>query len=134
MWSSKNHNAKIIPPERRMSLDVRQCPQMSLNVLIKEKKDGNNLVKWWIIRIFMSSINNRKIPDNMFQPRPYGKAELALLYHPLSTPETAMKTLYRWMKGCPLLMAELEAMHYNPKRRTFLKPEVEAIVRHLGEP
>jgi len=25
-------------------------------------------------------------------------------------------------------------MHYNPKRRTFLKPEVEAIVRHLGEP
>jgi len=70
----------------------------------------------------------------MFQPRPYGKAELALLYHPLSTPETAMKTLYRWMKGCPLLMAELEAMHYNPKRRTFLKPEVEAIVRHLGEP
>jgi hypothetical protein len=70
----------------------------------------------------------------MFSIRPYGKAELALLYQPSSSPETAMKTLYRWIKGCPLLLSELEAMHYNPRRRTFLKPEVEAIVRHLGEP
>ena len=70
----------------------------------------------------------------MFQSRTYGKAELALLYQPCSSPETAMKTFYRWMKGCPMLMAELESLHYHPKRRTFLKPEVEAIVRHLGEP
>ena len=70
----------------------------------------------------------------MFQIRPYGKAELALLYHPHSTPETAMKTLYRWIKGCPQLVAELEVLHYNPRRHTFLRPEVEAIVRHLGEP
>ena len=70
----------------------------------------------------------------MFQIRPYGKAELALLYQPCSTPETAQKTLYRWMKGCPLLMQELHSMHYNPKRRTFLKPEVEAIIKYLGEP
>ena len=28
-------NAKILPPESAMSLNVRQCPQMSLNVLIK---------------------------------------------------------------------------------------------------
>ena len=70
----------------------------------------------------------------MLEMRSYGKAELALLYHPCGTPKTAMKTLYRWIKGCPLLMAELESLHYNPKRRTFLKPEVEAIVRHLGEP
>ena len=27
----------------------------------------------------------------MFQPRPYGKAELALLYQPCSSPETAVK-------------------------------------------
>jgi hypothetical protein len=70
----------------------------------------------------------------MFSIRPYGKAELALLYQPSSSPETAMKTLYRWIKGCPMLMQELEAMNYQPRRRTFLKPEVEAIVRHLGEP
>lgn len=70
----------------------------------------------------------------MFQIRSYGKAELALLYHPYNTPETAMKTLYRWIKGCPLLVRELESLNYNPKRRTFLRPEVEAIVKHLGEP
>ena len=70
----------------------------------------------------------------MFTVRSYGKAELALLYQPCSTPDTAMKTLYRWIKGCPLLMQELRSLNYNPKRRTFLKPEVEAIVRHLGEP
>ena len=70
----------------------------------------------------------------MFQIRSYGKDELALLYHPYNTPETAMKTLYRWIKGCPLLVRELESLNYNPKRRTFLRPEVEAIVKHLGEP
>ena len=70
----------------------------------------------------------------MFQLRPYGKAELALLYHPYSTPDTAMKTLYRWIKGCSPLMAELSSMNYKPKRHTFLKHEVEAIVKHLGEP
>ena len=70
----------------------------------------------------------------MFQHRPYGKAELALLYQPYSTPETAVKTLNRWIKGCPQLVSELESLNYYPKRRTFLRPEVEAIVRHLGEP
>ena len=70
----------------------------------------------------------------MFQPRPYGKAELALLYQPCSSPETAVKTLNRWIKGCPMLVSELHTLNYNPKRRTFLRPEVEAIVRHLGEP
>ena len=36
-----------------MSLDGRQCPRMSLNVLIKVKKDRNYLVEWWIFRIFV---------------------------------------------------------------------------------
>ena len=29
---------------------------------------------------------------------------------------------------------ELDKLHYNARRHTFLRPEVEAIVRHLGEP
>ena len=70
----------------------------------------------------------------MFQPRPYGKAELALLYQPYSSPETAVKTLNRWIKVCTQLVSELHSLNYNPKRRTFLRSEVEAIVRHLGEP
>ena len=70
----------------------------------------------------------------MFTVSSYGKAELALLYQPLSTPESAMKTLYRWINRCPMLVAELKSMNYNARRHTFLKPEVEAIVKHLGEP
>ena len=70
----------------------------------------------------------------MFQIRPYGKAELALLYQPCSTPETAVKTLYRWINGCPMLLSELQSMNYKPRRHSFLKPEVEAIIKHLGEP
>ena len=70
----------------------------------------------------------------MFNLRPYGKAELALLYQPCSTPESAVKTLNRWINGCPLLLEELKSIHYQPRRHTFLKPEVQAIVKHLGEP
>lgn len=71
---------------------------------------------------------------NTFTIRLYGKSELAMLYQPNSTPDTAMKTLYRWIKGCPILLAELKQMGYNIHRRSFLPREVEAIVRHLGEP
>lgn len=70
----------------------------------------------------------------MFISRTYGKAELALLYQPCSSPDSAVKTLNRWISRCLPLSEELRSMHYNPRRHTFLKPEVEAIVRHLGEP
>ena len=70
----------------------------------------------------------------MFDIRPYAKAELALLYSPHVAPDSAIKTLKRWIKGCPLLVEELRALNYNPNRRMFLRSEVEAIVKHLGEP
>ena len=70
----------------------------------------------------------------MFDIRPYAKAELASLYSPNVAPRSAVKTLTRWINGCPLLVEELRALRYQPHRHSFLKPEVEAIVRHLGEP
>ncbi len=70
----------------------------------------------------------------MFQLRSYGKSELAQLYCPGSNAESAMKTLNRWIKGCPLLMEELRTLYYQPRRHTFLPREVEAIIKHLGEP
>ena len=70
----------------------------------------------------------------MFIPRTYGKAELALLYQPHVSQETAVKTLNRWIKGCPPLIEELRTLHYQPRRHTVLRAEVEAIIRHLGEP
>jgi len=66
--------------------------------------------------------------------RSYGKSELALLYQPNCNPASAIRTLNRWINGCPMLMKELSALHYQPRRHTFLPREVEAIVKHLGEP
>ena len=147
-----------------MTGNVLLCPAMSFYVLIKVKKIGICLYLWSLFRIFTSESFTVRAPlvgalltltwmysgthkgcpyrkpyikhhkSKMFIPRIYGKAELALLYQPLSKPETAWKTLYRWINGCPPLMEELKSMNYNPKRRTFLRPEVEAIVRHLGTP
>jgi len=33
-----------------------------------------------------------------------------------------------------MLVEELKELNYHSRRHTFLKPEVEAIVKHLGEP
>lgn len=72
--------------------------------------------------------------DNDFQTRTYTKTELALLYSPHSTPSTALQCLTRWMKQCQPLMAELATMGYNKYRHILFRREVEAIVKHLGEP
>ena len=69
-----------------------------------------------------------------FQLRSYAKAELALLYQPDSMPESAVKTLNRWIKRCPELNEELKRLRYNPHRHTFLKNEVSVITKYLGEP
>ena len=78
--------------------------------------------------------NLQLIIQNMFDIRPYAKAELASLYSPNIAPRSAVKTLVRWINGCPMLVEELRALNYQPHRHSFLKPEVEAIVKHLGEP
>ena len=72
--------------------------------------------------------------DKIFQKRTYSKTELALMYCPHSTPSTALQCLTRWMKQCQPLMAELTTMGYNKYRHILFRREVEAIVRHLGEP
>ena len=64
----------------------------------------------------------------------YTKAELAQLYSPHSESAAALQTLYRWMRRNESLMAELAAVGYNKYRHSFLKQEVEIIVKYLGEP
>ena len=60
-----------------------------------------------------------------FQVRPYAKQELARLYLPGTSAESATKTLNRWIQRCTLLQMELQQMNYNPRRHTLLKNEVE---------
>ena len=69
-----------------------------------------------------------------FELRAYDKVELALLYCPGRSDETAMKTLTRWINQCRQLVQALAAIGYNSRRHRFLRREVEQIVRSLGEP
>lgn len=52
----------------------------------------------------------------------------------LRSPETARRNLYRWMYRCPSIREGLAALGHDKHRKFFLKPEVEVIVRGLGEP
>ena len=72
--------------------------------------------------------------DLPFHCRVYRKSELAQLYFPESDTKTALQGLARWIKPCPELGEALEAVGYEKNRRFFRKPEVELIVKFLGEP
>lgn len=69
-----------------------------------------------------------------FQCRTMKKATLASLYFPDDNVETAKQHLRRWMAYCKPLTEELRSMGYNPSLHSFMKREVEVIVKHLGEP
>ena len=56
------------------------------------------------------------------------------MYSPSSQDNAALQNLYRWMKRNSPLMEELYALGYNKYRHSFLKQEVEVIVKYLGEP
>lgn len=77
---------------------------------------------------------NVEIEEIVFEIRAYDKVELALLYCPGRTAESAGKTLQRWIRQCEALVRDLEDIGYNVHRHRFLRKEVELIVRHLGEP
>lgn len=72
--------------------------------------------------------------EKNFELRAYDKVELALLYCPGRSEETAMKTLTRWINQCRQLVQALETIGYNSRRHRFLRQEVEQIVKYLGEP
>lgn len=69
-----------------------------------------------------------------FQCRTMKKATLASLYFPDDSVEAAKQHLRRWMAYCKPLTEELRGMGYNPSLHSFMKREVEVIIKHLGEP
>ncbi len=69
-----------------------------------------------------------------FKIRSYGRMELASLYSPDLTGMGAYRKLMRWIDRCKDLRQQLDALGYQPDRRTFTPLEVKAIVEALGEP
>ena len=64
----------------------------------------------------------------------YRKNELAMLYFPDLSKESAARNLRRWILHCKGLHENLERIGYDKNRKFFLKKEVKLIVEYLGEP
>jgi hypothetical protein len=71
---------------------------------------------------------------NTFPIRAYTKKELALLFFPDSTPETAVKHLMALIRRNDMLWDELQSASYYPKCKTFTPRQVQSIVDWLGAP
>ena len=67
------------------------------------------------------------LEEKKFEMRAYDKAELALLYCPGRSEETALKTMMRWIRQCEPLMEALDAIGYNCRRHRFLRVLVRSI-------
>ena len=72
--------------------------------------------------------------ESHFEVRVYSKQELALLFFPWASKETATKALRRWIAKCLPLVKALEEIGYDKHRHYFLTIEVKLIVQNLGEP
>ena len=66
--------------------------------------------------------------------RAYTKKELALLYFPDSTPDTAVKRLMTLIRRNDMLRDELQQMGYYSHSKTFSPRQVQAIFDWLGAP
>ncbi len=70
----------------------------------------------------------------LFRPIVMSKSELALLYFPTITPESATNRLMRWIYSCSPLLQELEATGYHRSQKLLTSRQVALIVAHLGVP
>lgn len=75
-----------------------------------------------------------KMNDSGMVVKCYLKSELAGLYFPDLSADSAVRKLMRWIKRCTDLMDELLKLDYRPASHTFSAREVRLIVYYLGEP
>lgn len=68
-----------------------------------------------------------------FTIRAYGLQELAQLYFPNNTPQSASNQLKRWMKKTQLLV-KLAAAGYESGQKILTPLQVRIITEHVGEP
>ena len=63
------------------------------------------------------------------------RSQLAQEYFPDKTPEEAVRSLRRWINGCPELRAALTAgRHKFDRCRDLTVRQVKLIKKYLGEP
>jgi hypothetical protein len=70
----------------------------------------------------------------MFMIRAYGRRELAQLYFPHISPNSAWRCLYQWINLNQDLCRKLRDLGYESQMRIFTPEQVRAISYYLGEP
>ena len=71
---------------------------------------------------------------NDFYVRAYGWQELAILYAPDLTPESAAKRLTAWVNVNPALPQALKVGGWRKGQRVLTPLQVKTIVDYIGEP
>ena len=72
--------------------------------------------------------------EKTFQYRSYGKGELASLYLPNITQQSAVERFNDWIDAAPGLKERLLATGMNPRSRRYTPAQVRLIVEVLEEP
>lgn len=70
----------------------------------------------------------------IFKTRAYGWQELAILYAPDLTPESAAKRLTAWVNVNPALPQALKVVGWRKGQRVLTPLQVQTIVDYIGEP
>ena len=79
--------------------------------------------------------NNTTMKNTDFKIREYGRTELAQMYSPDITPESAWRKLKEWFIFYPGLTDDLIRLGYRPgKQRIFTPAQVRLIIDAIGEP
>lgn len=76
----------------------------------------------------------KKTTSHNFTCRSYTFQELAMLYCPDTSPQTASKTLSKWIRQTLGLREALEAKGWRPQRKLLSPVLVSCIIGFLGEP
>ena len=71
---------------------------------------------------------------NDFHVRAYGWQELAILYAPDLTPESAANRLTAWVNVNPALPQALKVVGWRKGQRVLTPLQVKTIVDYIGEP
>ena len=77
---------------------------------------------------------NDSFVEPRFPVRSYGKGELASLYLPNITQQSAVERFNEWIDAAPGLKERLLATGMNPRSRRYTLAQVRLIVEVLEEP
>ena len=77
---------------------------------------------------------NDSFAEPRFPVRSYGKGELASLYLPNITQQSAVERFNEWIDAAPGLKERLLATGMNPRARYYTPAQVRLIVEVLQEP